>query len=93
VLAQPQEALKAFRAAYYLDPQSPGTVSDFLEVSRQLGTAAAAPAPTPAPAPGAVPAPSAAPSATPAPVTPPPVATPGGVGSSPLGFPTPAPFP
>ena len=41
VLGEPKEALKAFRAAYYLDPQSPGAVSDFLEVSRQLG------APTP----------------------------------------------
>ena len=57
VLAQPQEALKAFRAAYYLDPQSPAAASDFLEVSRQLGTAAAAPAPSATPAPTPSPTP------------------------------------
>jgi tetratricopeptide (TPR) repeat protein len=43
----PREALRSFRAAYYLDPQSPEAVSDFLEVSRQLNPAAPAPAPTP----------------------------------------------
>ena len=34
VLNEPKAALPAFRAAYYLDPNDPGAVSDFLEVSR-----------------------------------------------------------
>jgi hypothetical protein len=69
VAAKPQEALKAFRAAYFLDPQSPEAVSDFLEVSRRLGT-------SPPPTPGAVvPTPTPAPTGTPAP-TPPPTPTP-----------------
>lgn len=54
VLGKPQEALKAFRAAYYLDPQSPEAVSDFLEVSRQLA-AGAAPAPPGTPPPPGTP--------------------------------------
>jgi hypothetical protein len=36
VLNQPEEALRAFRAAYYLDPRDPGTVSDVLEASRAV---------------------------------------------------------
>lgn len=48
VLMEPQEALKAFRAAYYLDPQSPEAASDFLEVSRALGAPEGTPTP-PAP--------------------------------------------
>jgi tetratricopeptide (TPR) repeat protein len=36
VMNKPDPALKAFRAAYYLDPQSPDSQSDFLEVSRQM---------------------------------------------------------
>jgi hypothetical protein len=66
-MGRPRDALRAFRAAYYLDPQSPEAVSDFLEVSRQLDPAAAAatppagaapaPAPTPAPTPTPTPTP------------------------------------
>jgi cytochrome c-type biogenesis protein CcmH/NrfG len=45
VLDRPQPALNAFRAAYYLDPQSPDSTSDFLEVSRRLQATGAPPAP------------------------------------------------
>jgi hypothetical protein len=37
VLGQPAEALSAFRAAYYLDPQSQQSTSDVLEASRAAG--------------------------------------------------------
>jgi len=36
VLNDPQGALQAFRAAYFLDPRSPGAVSDVLEASRAV---------------------------------------------------------
>lgn len=39
VLAEPREALPAFRSAYYLDPQSPEAASDLLEVQRALEVA------------------------------------------------------
>jgi hypothetical protein len=45
VLNQPEEALAAFRAAYYLDPRSPGSVSDVLEASRAAGAPATTPEP------------------------------------------------
>jgi tetratricopeptide (TPR) repeat protein len=35
-LDQPQQAQPAFRAAYYLDPHSPDSTSDLLEVNRRL---------------------------------------------------------
>jgi tetratricopeptide (TPR) repeat protein len=36
-LQQPREALEAFRAAYYLDPQAPESTSDLLAARRALG--------------------------------------------------------
>jgi hypothetical protein len=48
VLGEPAEALDAFQAAYFLDPHSPGSVSDVLEASRAAGTPTATPEP-PAP--------------------------------------------
>ena len=43
VLGAPREALPAFRAAYFLDPQSPEAVSDFLEVQRAINAPPVAP--------------------------------------------------
>jgi O-Antigen ligase/Tetratricopeptide repeat len=43
VLGQPDEALRAFQAAYFLDPRSPSSVSDVLEASRAAGVPAATP--------------------------------------------------
>ena len=37
-LNDPQGALDAFRAAYYLDPQSPASTSDVIEASRAVAT-------------------------------------------------------
>jgi tetratricopeptide (TPR) repeat protein len=36
VLDQPEEALRDFRAAYYLDPMSPASQSDFIEAQRAV---------------------------------------------------------
>jgi hypothetical protein len=44
-LAQADEALRAFRAAYYLDPAAPRSTSDILEASRAAGATPAAPTP------------------------------------------------
>jgi tetratricopeptide (TPR) repeat protein len=45
-LSDPQGALRAFQAAYYLDPHAPASTSDVLEASRALQSpTAAAPAP------------------------------------------------
>jgi tetratricopeptide (TPR) repeat protein len=40
-LNQPSDALASFRAAYFLDPRSPSSQSDFLEASRANGAPAA----------------------------------------------------
>jgi tetratricopeptide (TPR) repeat protein len=71
VLAKPAEALSAFRAAYYLDPQSPEAASDFLEASRVI-TFAANPSSPPPPAgsptvPATPPPPTGLPTPTPTP--------------------------
>jgi Flp pilus assembly protein TadD len=44
-LVQPDEALRAFRAAYYLDPANQQSTSDILEASRAAGTTPAVPTP------------------------------------------------
>jgi hypothetical protein len=46
-LNQPSDALASFRAAYFLDPRSPASTSDFLEASRANGQAAAIPPASP----------------------------------------------
>ncbi|HWT24186.1 MAG TPA: hypothetical protein VN213_11835, partial [Solirubrobacteraceae bacterium] len=46
-LGDPGAALRSFRAAYFLDPRNPNTVSDFLAASRLAGV----PEPTPPTAP------------------------------------------
>ena len=42
-LNQPSDALASFRAAYFLDPRTPASTSDFLEASRATGQPAALP--------------------------------------------------
>jgi hypothetical protein len=44
-LGQPDEALRAFRAAYYLDPAAEQSTSDILEASRAAGTTPSVPTP------------------------------------------------
>jgi tetratricopeptide (TPR) repeat protein len=46
VLTDPQEALRAFQVAYYLDPRSPASASDVVEASRAVQSPTTA-APTP----------------------------------------------
>ena len=36
VLDQPEEAVRDFRAAYYLDPMSPVSAADFIEAQRAV---------------------------------------------------------
>jgi tetratricopeptide (TPR) repeat protein len=43
VLNRPAEALTSMRAAYYLDPQDPGSTSDYLEAARAVQAAGATP--------------------------------------------------
>jgi tetratricopeptide (TPR) repeat protein len=38
VLDQPEEALRDFRAAYYLDPMSPASTEDFIEAQRAVAS-------------------------------------------------------
>jgi tetratricopeptide (TPR) repeat protein len=51
VLNQPAEALRAFQAAYYLDPRGRTSESDVLEASRAAGTAPGSPTPPAMPEP------------------------------------------
>jgi O-Antigen ligase/Tetratricopeptide repeat len=44
-LGQPEEALRAFRAAYFLDPAAEQSTSDILEASRAAGTTPSMPTP------------------------------------------------
>jgi hypothetical protein len=47
VLDEPADALASFRSAYFLDPRSPASTTDFLEASRANGQPSAQPPATP----------------------------------------------